>query len=312
MRSRLARSLIGLATASELMSAEWYPLLLDVTSAAEGDTPVLPGLFAAYHDLISLIRVERFDEAETVLEEIARGVWQTTPLTVRDLNPESFPGHTYERYHKYLAVDPTTPLSMTAPDEASSATMRQRVSVALDLLAMAHPDLAAEVRQIVSEIVLARTDGSNKEQDFAGASSFAVWGAIFLNTDEHDDVAELTQALAHEAAHLLLFAEAIDGPLVENPESERFLSPLRSDPRPMDGIFHATFVTARMHLAARALEQSGSLATLERARLRNVLLAHQSNFDGGIATIRQNATLTKLGNDLLSGAEEYMASARAA
>ena len=34
----------------------------------------------------------------------------------------------------------------------------------------------------------------------------------------------------------------IDELFVLNPDWERFPSPLREDPRPMDGIYHATFV----------------------------------------------------------------------
>ncbi len=315
LRARCARAsagvLIAIANASELTSADWYPRLLEVARVTEGDHPVAPGLFAAYHDLIALISAEQFDDAQAVLEEIACGAWRASSLSVRDFSGENFSSRTLERYRRYLSVDPTTPLNLKAPGNGTGTAMRQRLLRALHLLNITHVDLAAEVRQIVSEIVLAVDSGNTGDQsDFSGASSFALWGAIFFNTDEHDDAAEIAQALAHEAGHLLLFAEAVDGPLVENPESERFSSPLRHDPRPMDGIFHATFVTARMHLAAKAIYERGGLSDPDKERLRQAIFTHETNFDGGVETIRQNAALTKLGHETLAGAEEYMAAAR--
>jgi hypothetical protein len=311
MRSRLGRSVIDIAVAAELTSADWYPGLLELGQISQGNEPVAPGLFAAYQDLIALISTQRLDEAQAVMEEMAVGDWRATSLALRDFGDEGFSARTLERYRRYLSVDPTTPLNLRAPEKGSGVAMRKRVRKALDFLATTHPDLAAEVKQIISEIVLAVDNGTIEDQsDFSGASSFALWGAVFFNVDEHDDAAEIAQALAHEAAHLLLFARAVNGPLVENPESERFSSPLRRDPRPMDGIFHATFVTARMHLAARCIYERGNLPDRKKKRLRQAILTHEANFDGGADTIRRSAKLTKLGREVLSGAEEYMAAAR--
>ena len=65
---------------------------------------------------------------------------------------------------------------------------------------------------------------------------------------------DMVQALAHESAHLLLFGMCADGPLLENANDDhRYSSPLRTDSRPMDGIVHATFVTARMCCALSQL-----------------------------------------------------------
>jgi hypothetical protein len=50
----------------------------------------------------------------------------------------------------------------------------------------------------------------------------------------------MVQMLAHESSHNLLFGFSADESLVENSPEELFPSPLRMDPRPMDGICHAT------------------------------------------------------------------------
>ena len=55
------------------------------------------------------------------------------------------------------------------------------------------------------------------------------------------------QRIAHEATHNLLFGLCADGPLADNDDGERHASPLRPDARPIDGVLHATCVSARVH-----------------------------------------------------------------
>src|SRR6185437_8666871 len=107
-----------------------------------------------------------------------------------------------------------------------------------------------------------------KAMTFDGASSFMLWGAIILNADRGDGPIGMAQMLAHESAHNLLFGFSADEALVENGPDELFSSPLRKDPRPMDGIYHATFVTARMYRVVYQLLHSGILddAAKEKAQ----------------------------------------------
>jgi HEXXH motif-containing protein len=64
-------------------------------------------------------------------------------------------------------------------------------------------------------------------------------------------------------ARALLFGFGMGKPLVENHEHERYTSPLRGDPRPMDGVVHATYVVARMHYAVTRMLDSGLLTEEE-------------------------------------------------
>ena len=94
---------------------------------------------------------------------------------------------------------------------------------------------------------------------FDGASTFYLWGAVFVRVAGKSPV-ELAEALAHETGHLLLFGLTIGRPLVENSYDERYASPLREDPRPMEGLVHAAYVLARMHYTRASLLKSGALA----------------------------------------------------
>jgi len=142
---------------------------------------------------------------------------------------------------------------------------------------------------------------------FDGASSFLLWGAVVLNAAEGASVLATIQAVAHESAHNLLFGLSADGPLVLNGDLERYPSPLRTDARPLDGIFHATFVTARMQQAVGALRAAGALLPAERDEAESALAANAALFAQGLATLDRHAKLTPLGEAVLAGARAVMA-----
>ena len=56
----------------------------------------------------------------------------------------------------------------------------------------------------------------------------------------------------------------LDEPLVQNAPDESYHSPLRADDRPMDGVFHATLVCARLADFNRAWLNSGLAKGAER------------------------------------------------
>ena len=132
-------------------------------------------------------------------------------------------------------------------------------TAAMDLLDRGFPEMAEEIRELLSEIVIAVGPDDPKALTFDGSSSYMLWGAIMLNARGQSSVLDTAQALAHESGHNLLFGKCVNGPLVENDDEEDFAHPLRTDPRPMDGVFHAAYVIARMHQTLERLLDSGVL-----------------------------------------------------
>jgi HEXXH motif-containing protein len=192
------------------------------------------------------------------------------------------------------------PLSPDALAEAAG-----RVSAALDLIATADPELAAEIAAIVRQIVLVRA-APGSERDFGGASSFHLWGAVFLNAHRHASRVAMAEGLVHEAAHLLLFGEAGGERVVENDDGERHVSPLRDDPRPLDGIAHATFVLARMAYFAERLLASGGLSASERQEAEAALDRNRTDYRDAAEAIGRHARLTEAGGRMLGAAATYM------
>jgi hypothetical protein len=73
----------------------------------------------------------------------------------------------------------------------------------------------------------------------------------------------MIEGLSHESAHAYLFALSLGDSFVDNPDDELHPSPLRADPRPLDGTLHATYVSARMHYALSHVIESGVLSRSE-------------------------------------------------
>ena len=117
--------------------------------------------------------------------------------------------------------------------------------------------------------------------------------------------------LVHEAAHQLLFGLAVDEPLVLNSINERYGSPLRTDPRPMDGIFHATFVCARMYYAYERLMQKtdSAFSQADREIVAQRLRDYRRKFFDGLETVRRFGRTAVKGDRILTAAADYMRSA---
>ena len=110
-----------------------------------------------------------------------------------------------------------------------------------------------------------------------------------------------------EHAHSLLFALSPSEGVVENLEDELFASPLRADARPLEGIFHATFVLARMVHAVSLIRASGRLSDNEERTAASLQAEYEGLFFDGHKTVREHGRLTPQGTLAMNAAEQYMA-----
>ncbi|MCB1502788.1 MAG: hypothetical protein KDK07_23930 [Bauldia sp.] len=305
IRLRLAESLVSLADALSDGAIN-----ADAVRGSASDVmfaPVTPTLFALHAGLVEAILDEDVAAAERMLAGFARpGGFTARGTSFSTLDDTSLAAPGLATVYARLAIDSDTPGVALAPlgdDEMPAAITRVRD--ALDLLATAAPELAAEFDALVRQVVLVRS-APESESDFGGASSFHLWGAIFLNADRHQGRVAMAEGLVHEAAHLLLFGAAGGERLVENDEADRFASPLRDDPRPLDGIAHATFVLARMAYCAGRLAASDALTPAERTEAAAALARHREQYADGAKVLAAHARPTPAGADMLDAAARYM------
>jgi hypothetical protein len=287
MRERLADSL-------EYVFAE--------VGGALGVAPESPHAFGAYYDLVLALEGDDFDyardEARQLLGLAGRSGTQIAAIDDR-------PSSEAERYRRLFLTE----IVADAPDAKLMADCRERLDRAFALLDAGFPEMGAEIRALLRDIVVAAGPTDPKALTFDGASSYMLWGAIMLNARGQTTVLDTAQALAHESGHNLLFGFCASGPLIENPDEELFSSPLRADPRPMDGVVHATYVIARMHQTLSRLIESGVLDETQVNAARADLAVHRRNFAAGDEVIRGGARLTEVGRTAMEAARGHMATA---
>jgi hypothetical protein len=280
--------------------------LLDAPIAAIRDGHRLgPLTFATYYDLATALMEADAPAARRALADLATAETAAphrvhAPLRAPDACPRS------ARYVELFSGDgPDDIVLRPLPPECADA-FAGRFERGVALMRAAFPQLAGEVDAIVHEVVAIGSD-PGKPAQFDGGSHYRLWGALLLNADFHPTDAAMVEVIAHESAHSLLFGLCTEEALVDNDDDDRYASPLRSDLRPMDGIYHATFVSARMHLAMSHLLASGLLDDAARDAAVAARDLDRRNFESGLSVVARHGLLTPLGREVMAGARRYMA-----
>lgn len=261
----------------------------------------IPALsFSEYYDLVPAIQSGDLRRARALLTQMqARG-----PRDARQIIRAV--GHSgAEALTQSLAQDPDELLHMAPVLAQTLSDFTALLHQGFALMEAHLPDLAAEIRSIVHEILLGHAQPGSKVE-FDGASHYQYWGLLMLNPKHHKTPLAVVEVLAHESAHSLLFGQTIEEPLVLNPDEELFTSPLRPDPRPMDGIFHATFVSARMAWAMTQLADVAGLSADDRRMAAEAAAKDRQNFASGLSTVRAHGALTETGAEIMAAAEDWI------
>ncbi len=260
-----------------------------------------PHRFGAYYETVLALEAEEIDDARALVADllVQADCEGTRVAAIEDRSPGEA-----ARFRRLLIPD----AKMAAqPGPPLLAETRTRIDAAFALLDAGFPEMSAEIRELLREVVIAEGPQGPKAPTFDGASSYMLWGATLLNARGQQTILDTAQALAHESGHNLLFGFCVSGPLVENADDELFSSPLRKDARPMDGVFHATYVVARMHQTVSRLLQASVIGEDAMAGALADLAAHRRNFDAGDRVIREGGRLTPLGVSVIESARAYMA-----
>lgn len=261
-----------------------------------------PAAFGWYYELVFAILGDDPEQAACAAGALSSLKAAASPLTLATLDSQDVE----DRRALYLRrMGPETEGWFHPPAAEHIATFNDRFEQGFELLAKAAPDLADEIGGLVREIVLASGD-PNSVMQFDGGSAYQLWGLLFLNPAFHPTPVAMAEVLAHESGHLLLFGFTVDEPLVLNGDDELFESPLRVDRRPMDGIFHATYVSARMTWTMRRLAEERSLDSATRDAARQAAESDVENFRMGDGVIQAHGRLSDTGQALIAAARQYM------
>jgi hypothetical protein len=263
-----------------------------------------PNAFALYYELVPALIEGRLEEARSLFAELARQRPIDVSFSVVAVGEPAM-AEKEERYLRFMNGDTAYRYVFLAPSPEDLAAFKRQFANVVELLERAAPELLAELKTLISELILV-VGPKDAKVHFDGGSSYQLWGALFLNAVRHKTRIDVIDSLAHESAHSRLFGLCTEEAPVTNPDEELHPSPLRREQRPMDGVYHATFVSARMHWAMSRLIASGLLTEEERALAIQARDADRRNFESGYKTVAAHARLTRTGQVALDAARTYM------
>jgi hypothetical protein len=302
LRGRLSASLDYLGEIVLARTGQSLPELSQLR-ARLSQGPVSPWLFCLYSKLVAeLSKNGAVSDGFEQMVKAASSPAEGSAIAYRD--PVISPVW-WDHFHRLLDTDRQRPFNFERPEPEIYARCESDIQAALALLQRTDPKLLDEFRNLARLIVLA-TPGS--ENGFNGASTFFLWGGILINARVRRSPIVMIDLLVHESSHVLLFGIAAEEPLTCNPGTERYASPVRPDPRPIDGIFHACFVTTRVHLAMNRLLETGLLSPQEADEA-----LERRDYNGNAARVSLelldlHADLTPTGSQVLDALHDYWAS----
>jgi len=286
-----------IATACREILAQLAPPVLD---------PALHGLHA--HLRGAALRADRpaFDAARRVFSE-----WRFDVVAPRRGNGapaiRSLAEGDYDPVRRRIltagfADDVGLTTELVAPPTKVLSTESQTIGRACRLMTELAPDWSDEFSQLVNEIILATNASAMAGRNFAGGSVFDLFGALLVNPTYRTDIAHYLMTIIHESSHQRLFCYHLDDEVVLNDDVARYHSPLRRQPRPMEGIFHAMWVSARMAVFGHELLERAAENQLMRPTEISLMRDHVGNaivaFRDGYGVVQEHGDLTDLGQQL--------------
>lgn len=171
-----------------------------------------------------------------------------------------------------------------------------------DSLQRTMPDLFTESQELISEVLVMNAEG------LKAGSSCELYGMIYASYPyKWEKLTEIIDLITHEQAHLYLYLLNKDDQLVLNP-LDKDISPLRPEPRPLIGSYHATFVLARICHVLNYFLAHNEIPSNERDYCRDLLSYYQERFFVGYEMLNRLAQMTRLGQDLLDSAFQLVES----
>jgi len=272
---------------------------LDRLAAAKRSFPLVHALF---HAVVAEVQIDNIPAARNYAQRLlAQPLSEPTGLRLLNLDDDRLGPEAIALFRRFTDIEEENRLDLTPAAQVDVDRLTGMFAVARVMMEQHDPELLGELEALVSDVLLV---GQARDHGFTlgAVSCFETWGGLFINPAFQHDALDLVGTIAHECTHLLLFAYALDEPLIMNPRDERFYSPLRDAPRSMDGVYHAAIVSARMTHAFRRQLESGAL-TAPLARLAQERAASSIDcFERGLAVIREGGRLSPLAEAILAEA----------
>lgn len=174
---------------------------------------------------------------------------------------------------------------------------KEMLEKSLTFISKIDNELFKEINEIVREFYIFSTDSTDENEIMYSGSDFNKLGTVFLNKDIFlKDLYFSIDKIIHESAHQILLSIMITDEIVMNSDEERYYSPLRSEPRTMNGIYHAAFVVYRILIFFNKLYNKNINDLLAKEYLLNNI----NIFNECYSVIAKSAKLSQLGKKIIT------------
>ncbi|HAE94747.1 aKG-HExxH-type peptide beta-hydroxylase [Hyphomonas atlantica] len=303
MHEGLFESLEHIADVLKSEDPELSRHLKNWTQSARSGMRVPAAVFGAYYDAVEALQATDIATASELVKRIASSecIPEKTRITVlgRDHSETDT-----RRIERFMGAPETGAAGVTQPDRVLATQFETKLSAAIDWIQIHVPELHDEMNALLGELIL--VGPAEGALEFEGGTCFRLWGAVALNAERKASVADLIVTLAHEEGHAALFGACTREMLVENPDSELYWSPIRKTERPLEGIFHASFVSARMVWVIGKMLETGDFGWLERRRLKKILKEAHAIQQDSAEIVQREGRLTETGRAVLEAMMGFM------
>ena len=267
-----------------------------------------PGVFALYYDLVFALQASDLATAAPLWSELLRRAGSEPAPGLLRFGPREL-GADAERLSRLLTIGSARPPEFCDPSDGDWIRFVETAPAALALLERAVPAWPEELRRMVVWTLAAVPGPGPDAPLYSGGSSVMAWGALMVNVKDAPGRVRVLDVITHEETHLLLLGAALAEPLVTNPVEERFRTELRPIPRPMNAMYHSTYVSGRSLWLCRALQDrcAAELSPAELEQVESSAELQRGRFEQGLQLIRRDARLTPLGHRLIEEAAEILA-----
>ncbi|WP_133140170.1 aKG-HExxH-type peptide beta-hydroxylase [Legionella genomosp. 1] len=300
-KHRFIHSLIKLINYAQQVLDKDYSALIARLDQLEPESKnyISPWLYAQYFWLLEAMRSDSVLEVNRIIRDIIFNTqWIITKTQVSLGLQEDWEKKIFaEEVNIAFGSDP---LNAYTPPQSELFEFQNQVSNALQLIKSADNCFMEEIETFVSAIYLVKSD-----VQIVGATSPKFFGAIYLslpdgNSSEFSNLL-LIEHLVHETSHLFLNSVLAHDPLILNEEDEHYVSPIRSDLRPMLGIYHTSFVLSRV---IRVFKKLKRLDLFNNQSLEVCISNLSDKYQQAFSTANAEGIHTELGKQILLSTQE--------
>lgn len=238
----------------------------------------------------------------TLTEMVARGAFSRRDFCVTPLSAPPFHKDDLTLLSDAYSDDVGLTTNLQPPSIQETKTAVQMIEQAVELLSSTGAEWAEEMILLASEVVLA-VPGPKTRSSFGGAAVFDAFGSVLMNPRMLHDTASTALSLVHETSHQQMFLFHLNDPVILNDEQAVYQSPLRKQSRPMEGVFHAMWVSGRMAQAANDIMISDppENTVLSLSQLKDTAI---TNFHDCAETVAKHGLLSEFGTKLFTDARD--------